>query len=217
MPDTIDSLVAQTTAEIQRRRSLPEATYRLQFHAGFTFRDAAAHRALPARPGHHPLLRLALSARPGPAARTATTSSITSCLNPEIGSEEDYEAWVAALRDARPGPDPRHRAQPHGHRRPTRTPGGTTCWRTARLALRRLLRHRLALLAAARAAGQGAAARPGRPLRQGARGRAAPAGLRRRRLRDPLLRAPLPGRARAATPASSAIALDELEQRAGRR
>ena len=36
----LDELLRRTTAMIAGRRRLPESTYRLQFHAGFTFRDA---------------------------------------------------------------------------------------------------------------------------------------------------------------------------------
>lgn len=35
-------LFAAARKELGRRRALPESTYRLQFHAGFTFRDATA-------------------------------------------------------------------------------------------------------------------------------------------------------------------------------
>ena len=35
-------LLAATREWISRRRSVPESTYRIQLHAGFTFRDAAA-------------------------------------------------------------------------------------------------------------------------------------------------------------------------------
>ena len=37
----VETLLAQA-AEAAARARLPESTYRLQFHAGFTFRDATA-------------------------------------------------------------------------------------------------------------------------------------------------------------------------------
>ena len=41
-PDTDEKLLARVRHRIDKGRRLPEATYRLQFHAGFTFRDACA-------------------------------------------------------------------------------------------------------------------------------------------------------------------------------
>ena len=38
----VDDLWSKTADLVNTRRRLPEATYRLQFHAGFTFRDAIA-------------------------------------------------------------------------------------------------------------------------------------------------------------------------------
>jgi (1->4)-alpha-D-glucan 1-alpha-D-glucosylmutase len=94
--DVIDTLVAQTAEEVARRQCLPEATYRLQFHAGFTFRDA--ERIAPylrALGVTHCYASPYLKARPG---STHGYNIIDHRqLNPEIGSEEDYNAWVAAL------------------------------------------------------------------------------------------------------------------------
>ena len=50
-----------------------------------------------ARPGHHPLLRLALSQGRGRAARTATTSSTIERSTPRSARDEDYDALVEAL------------------------------------------------------------------------------------------------------------------------
>lgn len=79
--------------------SLPESTYRLQFHAGFTFRDATAIV---------PYLReLGIThcyASPYLKARAGSTHGYDivdhNQLNPEIGSQDDFERWVAALNDA---------------------------------------------------------------------------------------------------------------------
>lgn len=86
------------TAELARRRRLPEATYRLQFNAGFTFQDA--RRIVPYL---HALgvtdcyASPYLKARPGSLHGYDIIDHRT--LNPEIGSEEDYNAWVAALHE----------------------------------------------------------------------------------------------------------------------
>ncbi len=73
---------------------LPTATYRLQFHAGFTFRDAAK-----LVPYLHDLGISHVYASPYLRARSGSTHGYDvadpSSLNPELGSEEDYEALVA--------------------------------------------------------------------------------------------------------------------------
>jgi (1->4)-alpha-D-glucan 1-alpha-D-glucosylmutase len=96
MPDVIDTLVAQTAEEVQRRRSLPESTYRLQFHKGFTFRDA--RRIVPY------LRDLGVTHCYASPYLKATPGSLHGYniidhrqLNPEIGTEDDYNAWVEAL------------------------------------------------------------------------------------------------------------------------
>src|SRR5262245_19067168 len=40
MNGTVEALLTDTLRELEARRRHPESTYRLQFHAGFTFRDA---------------------------------------------------------------------------------------------------------------------------------------------------------------------------------
>jgi (1->4)-alpha-D-glucan 1-alpha-D-glucosylmutase len=76
---------------------LPESTYRLQFHAGFTFRDALAIVPYLRDLGiTHCYASPYLKARPG---STHGYDIIDhGSLNPEIGSLEDYEAWTSALR-----------------------------------------------------------------------------------------------------------------------
>ena len=92
-----ETLLAQA-AEAAARARLPESTYRLQFHAGFTFRDATAIVPYLRDLGiTHCYASPYLKARPG---STHGYDIIDhGCLNPEIGTEEDYEAWVAALRE----------------------------------------------------------------------------------------------------------------------
>ena len=75
----------------------PESTYRLQFHAGFTFRDAAA-----IVPYLHDLGVTHLYASPYLKARPGSTHGYDvidhSSLNPELGGEADYDAWVESMR-----------------------------------------------------------------------------------------------------------------------
>ena len=79
------------------RRRLPEATYRLQFHKGFTFRDALAVVPYLHDLGvSHCYASPYLQARPGSMHGYDITNHQK--LNAEIGTEEDYNAWVAALR-----------------------------------------------------------------------------------------------------------------------
>ncbi|MCI0702736.1 MAG: malto-oligosyltrehalose synthase [Planctomycetia bacterium] len=77
---------------------LPESTYRLQFHAGFTFHDAA---------GIVPYLRdlgvTHVYASPYLKARPGSTHGYDivyhRVLNPEIGSSEDHDTFVNTLRE----------------------------------------------------------------------------------------------------------------------
>ncbi len=74
----------------------PLATYRLQFHAGFTFREAAALAPYLAALGvTHCYASPYLTAKPG------STHGYDICnhreLNPEIGSRADYDEFVQAL------------------------------------------------------------------------------------------------------------------------
>jgi (1->4)-alpha-D-glucan 1-alpha-D-glucosylmutase len=79
-------------------RSLPESTYRLQFHAGFTFRDALAIVPYLKDLGiTHCYASPYLKARPG---STHGYDIIDhGSLNPEIGTAEDYEEWLCALHE----------------------------------------------------------------------------------------------------------------------
>src|SRR4051794_4204207 len=96
--DLIDQLLQQATDRAAALGRLPESTYRLQFHAGFTFRDAAA-----IAPYLHDLGITDFYASPYLRARPGSTHGydvIDHCrLNPEVGTDADYDAWVAAMRD----------------------------------------------------------------------------------------------------------------------
>jgi (1->4)-alpha-D-glucan 1-alpha-D-glucosylmutase len=94
---TIDELLEKAATAALGRRRFPESTYRLQFHAGFTFRDAA--RIVPYL---HDLgvtdcyASPYLKARPG--SKHGYDISDHRVFNPEIGAEEDYDAFTQALR-----------------------------------------------------------------------------------------------------------------------
>jgi (1->4)-alpha-D-glucan 1-alpha-D-glucosylmutase len=94
----LESLLRKTAHMLAERRRLPESTYRFQFNAGFTFRqardvvpylrdlgvtDCYASPYLMARPGSLHGYDIIDHNR----------------LNPEIGSDDDYAAFVAALRE----------------------------------------------------------------------------------------------------------------------
>jgi (1->4)-alpha-D-glucan 1-alpha-D-glucosylmutase len=91
-----DQLAEAIRQRIQERQRLPQSTYRLQLHAGFTFRQAQAVIPYLAKLGISdcycsPVLR----ARPG------STHGYDICahgqLNPELGDESDYQAFVDEL------------------------------------------------------------------------------------------------------------------------
>ncbi|HEX2971813.1 MAG TPA: malto-oligosyltrehalose synthase [Tepidisphaeraceae bacterium] len=94
---TLDALLEKTLASVFQPRPLPQSTYRLQFHAGFTFHDAGAIV---------PYLRdLGIThayASPYLKAKSGSMHGYDVVdyqqLNPELGSEADFQAWVDALR-----------------------------------------------------------------------------------------------------------------------
>ncbi len=92
------------------------ATYRLQFHRGFTFRDAKdLVPYLEALGVSHVYASPITEARPG---STHGYDIIDhNRLNPEIGSEEDFAEFTAGATGARHGPDRRFRPEPYGDRR----------------------------------------------------------------------------------------------------
>jgi (1->4)-alpha-D-glucan 1-alpha-D-glucosylmutase len=92
-----ETLLVEAADMVAARSRLPESTYRLQFHAGFTFRDA-----LGIVPYLYDLGITHCYASPYLKARPGSTHGYDivdhNALNPEIGTVDDYEAWVAALR-----------------------------------------------------------------------------------------------------------------------
>ena len=93
-----DDLFHKARERAARLHRLPEATYRLQFHAGFTFQDARQIVPYLRELGiTHCYASPYLRARPG---STHGYDIIDhGSLNPEIGSTEDYNAFVAALKE----------------------------------------------------------------------------------------------------------------------
>src|SRR5262245_26411668 len=75
----------------------PQATYRLQFNAGFTFEAATAIVDYLSSLGiSHCYASSYLKAVPG--STHGYDVADPGQLNPEIGTERTYEEWVAALR-----------------------------------------------------------------------------------------------------------------------
>jgi (1->4)-alpha-D-glucan 1-alpha-D-glucosylmutase len=97
MNHTTHTLLSDTLRDIGARRRVPDATYRLQFHAGFTFRDAEHLTEYLRDLGiSHCYASPYLQARPG---STHGYDIINhNAFNPELGSEADYAAWCDALR-----------------------------------------------------------------------------------------------------------------------
>ncbi len=80
-----------------RPATIPSATYRLQFHAGFTFEEATPIVAYLHTLGvSHAYASSYLAAVPGSQHGYDVTDPTR--LNPELGTEEAYRAWVATLR-----------------------------------------------------------------------------------------------------------------------
>jgi (1->4)-alpha-D-glucan 1-alpha-D-glucosylmutase len=94
--DLLESLRTGLAQAVQDRRRLPEGTYRLQLHAGFTFRDALALVDYLDELGvSHCYVSPFLQARPG---STHGYDIINhQVLNPEIGTPEEFDAWTGAL------------------------------------------------------------------------------------------------------------------------
>ncbi len=77
--------------------TIPRATYRLQFHAGFGFNDATAIAPYLARLGvSHVYASPYLKARPGSTHGYDITDH--QALNPELGTEADFTAMVQAFK-----------------------------------------------------------------------------------------------------------------------
>jgi (1->4)-alpha-D-glucan 1-alpha-D-glucosylmutase len=95
--EVLAALLSDVEREAAARLRLPESTYRLQFHAAFTFREAA-HLV----PYLHDLGVTHVYASPYLKARRGSMHGYDVLdhqhLNPEIGSDEDYAAFIDALR-----------------------------------------------------------------------------------------------------------------------
>jgi (1->4)-alpha-D-glucan 1-alpha-D-glucosylmutase len=97
MPDPVPDLLPAVVQTLEATRCFPESTYRLQFHAGFTFRDALAIVPyLHALGITHCYASPFLQARPGSTHGYDITNH--QALNPEIGTEAEYEALCQALQ-----------------------------------------------------------------------------------------------------------------------
>src|SRR5262245_16474340 len=95
-PSVIAELLQRSAERIAARRRFPLSTYRLQFHAGFRLRDAAALAGYLHELGVTDCYASPyLKARPG--SRHGYDISDHRLLNPEVGSDEDHDAFVAAL------------------------------------------------------------------------------------------------------------------------
>ena len=93
----MDAVLEKLLALADDKRRLPASTYRLQFHAGYTFRDAAPLAAYLHELGISDCYASPfLKARPG--SKHGYDISDHQSLNPEIGTEADYETWTQALQ-----------------------------------------------------------------------------------------------------------------------
>jgi (1->4)-alpha-D-glucan 1-alpha-D-glucosylmutase len=94
----VPALIEQLAASLAAAQRRPQSTYRLQFHAGFTFRDA---RVLV--PYLHDLgitdcyASPYLKARPG--SMHGYDISDHQALNPEVGNQADYDRWIEVLHE----------------------------------------------------------------------------------------------------------------------
>jgi (1->4)-alpha-D-glucan 1-alpha-D-glucosylmutase len=94
--EVLANLLSDVEREATARRCTPEATYRLQFHAGFTFQDAAHLASYLHDLGiSHVYASPYLKARPG--SKHGYDVLDHQHLNPEIGSDADYAAYIEAL------------------------------------------------------------------------------------------------------------------------
>jgi (1->4)-alpha-D-glucan 1-alpha-D-glucosylmutase len=85
----LDRLISDTLRWVSERRRVPVATYRLQMHAGFTFRDAKAIVPYLSELGvTHAYLSPLLAARKG--SQHGYDVRDHSKLNPELGTEEEF-------------------------------------------------------------------------------------------------------------------------------
>jgi (1->4)-alpha-D-glucan 1-alpha-D-glucosylmutase len=96
MPDPMSALMDAVVDNIAASRRFPESTYRLQFHAGFTFRDALQMVPYLHELGvTHGYASPFLQAQPGSTHGYDITNH--QAFNPEIGTEADYDALCEAF------------------------------------------------------------------------------------------------------------------------
>ncbi|MGC4031524.1 MAG: alpha-amylase family glycosyl hydrolase [Tepidisphaeraceae bacterium] len=100
MPDSlaVEQLLQAAFQQAKALQRWPISTYRLQFHAGFTFRDATAIVPYLASLGITHVY-----ASPYLAATAGSTHGYDvidhSRLNPELGTPGDYDAWIRTMRE----------------------------------------------------------------------------------------------------------------------
>jgi (1->4)-alpha-D-glucan 1-alpha-D-glucosylmutase len=93
---TADVIYEATLERISQRRNIPRSTYRIQFHAGFTFKDATAIVPYLARLGiSHVYASPYFKARPGSLHGYDIIDH--GKLNPELGTTADFEELVETL------------------------------------------------------------------------------------------------------------------------
>src|SRR6476469_1325009 len=97
MPLSPEKVADEVLRLLADRKRPHGSTYRLQFNASFTFRDAAA-----IVPYLHSLGVTHVYASPYLAAQPGSPHGYDVCsheqLNPELGTAEDYAAFIAALK-----------------------------------------------------------------------------------------------------------------------
>src|SRR5262245_60358235 len=97
MANSLDRLAADADRLAGERSRVPVSTYRLQMHAGFPLREAARITGYLQAVGiSHPYTSSLVSAKPGSTHGYDVTDP--SRLNPEIGTDDAFTAWVADLR-----------------------------------------------------------------------------------------------------------------------
>src|SRR6059058_5319441 len=103
MPDApLERLAADAVRLADERHRLPGATYRLQMHAGFTIAAARSITAyLDALGVSHAYTSSLLTAKPGSTHGYDVKNHRT--LNPELGTDDEFAAWVQELRGRRMG------------------------------------------------------------------------------------------------------------------
>ena len=85
--------------EVASQRRIPSATYRLQFNPELHLPRCPGDRALPRMPWASATSTPRRSSRPGPGSGHGYDVCDHGRLNPDLGSEEDFDALAGALRD----------------------------------------------------------------------------------------------------------------------